>query len=101
MSAPEYHATASQLVAINDAPIPDPALSASLVELLPRLQRAQAVQEEQMRKIAELRQRSAKVLEQWFLIGIEGVNECFAEWDERTFEMDKLLSRRIAAAKEL
>ncbi|KAA8897418.1 hypothetical protein FN846DRAFT_963726 [Sphaerosporella brunnea] len=100
MSAPEYQAAASQLVAINDAPIPDPALSASLVELMPRLQRAQAVQDEYMRKIAELRLRTAKVLEHWFLVGVEGVNECFAEWDERTFEMDKVLSQRIAATND-
>ena len=99
-NATEYHTSSSQFTAIKDTPIPDPAVSASLVDLLPRLQRAEVVQDVQAKKIAELRSRSANVLEQWFLVGVEGVNECFAEWDERTFELDKLLSLRIAAARE-
>jgi hypothetical protein len=88
------------LAAINDTPIPSPGLSAGLVELLPRIQRAEVLQAAQERKIAELRARSAKVLEAWFLCGVQGVNECFAEWDERTFECEKVVTRRLAMEKE-
>jgi len=76
-NATEYHMSSSQFTAIKDTPIPDPVVSVSLVDLLPRLQRAEVVQDVQAKKIAELRSRSANVLEQWFLVGVEGVNECF------------------------
>jgi hypothetical protein len=94
-AAPEYHAASSQLTSIMDSPIPDPAVSADLVMLLPRIHRVEVVQETQAKKIAMLRRRSAALLEQWFLVGIQGVNECFAEWDERTFAVDKVLSKEL------
>ncbi|KAF8543195.1 hypothetical protein BDD12DRAFT_874818 [Trichophaea hybrida] len=99
-AASEFHSTASQLAAINDTPIPPPGVSAGLVELLPRIQRAEVVQAAQEKKVAELRARTAKVLEGWFLCGVQGVNECFAEWDERTFVCEKVVGRRLVAEKE-
>jgi len=94
-AASEYHAASSQLTSIMDSPVPEPAASADLVLLLPRLRRVEVLQEAQARKIALLRKRSAAISEQWFLVGIQGVNECFAEWDERTFTLDKNISRRL------
>ncbi|RPB05214.1 hypothetical protein L873DRAFT_1825368 [Choiromyces venosus 120613-1] len=99
-AAPSIHATSSQLTSIRDTPIPDPNVSADLIALMPRVNRAEVVQQTQAREIAELRRRSAALLERWYLLGIEGVNECFAEWDERTLEVDKLLSRKLRAAEE-
>jgi hypothetical protein len=99
-AAPFIHATSSQLTSIRDTPIPDPNVSADLIALVPRINRAEMVQQTQAREIAELRRRSAALLERWYLLGIEGVNECFAEWDERTLEVDKLLSRKLKMADE-
>ena len=48
----------------------------------------------------ELRKRTAGVLEKWYLVGVEGVNECFAEWDERTLEVDRWLGRKSREAGE-
>ncbi|KAL7267565.1 hypothetical protein RUND412_009844 [Rhizina undulata] len=98
--APSYHHTASQLTSIRDTPIPDPTISTMLISLLPQIHRLEVVQETQSREIAELRKRSARLLERWYLVGIEGINECFAEWDERTLEVDKVLSRRLRARRE-
>lgn len=78
-----------------DTPVPEPASSAALIELLPRIQQAEVVQDAQAKRIAELRRRSLAVMERWYLVGVEGANSCFAEWDERTFWVDKQLSRRL------
>ncbi|CUS07379.1 unnamed protein product [Tuber aestivum] len=99
-AAPSIHATSSQLTSIRDTPIPDPNVSADLIALLPRINRTEIMQQTQAREIAELRRRSAALLERWYLLGVEGVNECFAEWDERTLEVDKLLSRKLRMAEE-
>ncbi|PWW74105.1 hypothetical protein C7212DRAFT_346758 [Tuber magnatum] len=99
-AAPSIHTTSSQLTSIRDTPIPDPNVSADLIALIPRINRAEVVQQTQAREIAELRRRSAALLERRYLLGIEGVNECFSEWDERTLEIDKLLSRKLRMAEE-
>lgn len=82
-----------------DTPTPNPSISTDLIALVPRINGVQVVQQAQAKEIAELRKRSATLLEMWYLLGIEGVNECFAEWDERTLAVDKLLSRKIKAAE--
>lgn len=48
-----------------------------------------------------MRRRSLRVLERWYLVGIEGVNECFAEWDERTLEADRVVTRRLRMQEEV
>lgn len=75
--------------------IPNPSVSAELISLVPRINRAEVIQQAQARETADLRKRSAALLERWYLLGIESVNECFAEWDERALEVDKILSRKI------
>lgn len=83
-----------------DTPIPNPSASVDLVSLVPRISRAEVVQQTQATEIADLRKRSAALLERWYLLGIESVNDCFAEWDERTLEVDKLLSRKINSMED-
>ncbi|KAI0476196.1 hypothetical protein GGR56DRAFT_674683 [Xylariaceae sp. FL0804] len=64
-SAPSYPATASALTAISDTPIPDPAQSASLVGLLPRMRGIEATQLAQAAEVAELRSRTEAVIHHW------------------------------------
>ena len=33
-------------------------------------------------------------MEGWWTVGVLGVNECFAEWDERVFEVERGVRRR-------
>lgn len=78
-----------------DTPVPDPSVSADLISLIPRINTAEVTQQAQAAEIADLRKRSAALLERWYLLGVAGVNECFAEWDERTLGIDKILSRKV------
>lgn len=79
-----------------DTPLPDTAVLTALIELFPRIHRAGVVQEVQAERLGQLRSRSVAVLERWYLVGIEGVNECFVEWDERAFLVDKAIHQRLS-----
>ncbi|KAI5791816.1 hypothetical protein EDC01DRAFT_656011 [Geopyxis carbonaria] len=99
-NAPDFHSASSQLTAILDTHVPDTTISAGLISLLPRIQKAEVVQHLQAAKIAQLRMRTALILEQWFLIGIEGVNDCLAEWDGLTFTMNKNMTQILRRADQ-
>ncbi|EGC47280.1 nuclear distribution protein RO10 [Histoplasma capsulatum var. duboisii H88] len=73
--ASAFPETASRLTSLKDLPIPPASLSASLIELQPRLDRLVAVQEQQAAEIAELRTRSALVAKRWVEVGVLGGGE--------------------------
>ena len=83
-----------------DSPIPNPRTSTELIGLIPRINRVELLQEAQRAEAAALRKRTLDVLQRWYLVGIEGVNECFAEWDERTAGLDRALWRTQKALQE-
>ncbi|KAI6088530.1 hypothetical protein F4821DRAFT_233968 [Hypoxylon rubiginosum] len=98
-AASSYPATASALTAISDTPVPDPAHTASLASLLPRMKGIEATQMAQAAEIAELRARSEAVVRHWyerdvmgysgFVAGVEGR----VEMAERTVrQLEKLRS---------
>ena len=64
-SASSYPAAASALAAVRDIPVPDPALSASLTALVPRMKGVEALQAAQRAEVAELRARSEEVVRRW------------------------------------
>ncbi|KAF8463823.1 hypothetical protein BDZ91DRAFT_776877 [Kalaharituber pfeilii] len=99
-TASSFQSFSSQLNAIMDSPIPNPSTSTELISLIPRINKTELLQESQMKEIAALRKRTAQVLERWYLVGVEGINECFAEWDERTLEVEKSLTRILNTAQE-
>ena len=43
--------------------------------------------------MAELRSRSARVIERWYELGVLGESECWAEWEGRVGEMEKGVRR--------
>ncbi|KAF8429163.1 hypothetical protein EV426DRAFT_635432 [Tirmania nivea] len=88
-----YQTFSSQLNSIMDSPIPNPNTSIELISLIPRVNKVGLLQEAQMKEISELRKRSARVLERWYLVGLEGGNECAAEWEERTGVVERGLGR--------
>ncbi|KXL43446.1 MAG: hypothetical protein FE78DRAFT_152297 [Acidomyces sp. 'richmondensis'] len=63
--------------------IPDPAGLASLLALAPRIQAAGERETRLRREAAELRARSAKLVEDWVEEGILGMGERWAAWEER------------------
>ncbi|KAF8457495.1 hypothetical protein BGX38DRAFT_1265786 [Terfezia claveryi] len=88
-----YQSFSSQLNSIMDSPIPNPNTSIELISLIPRINKVELLQEAQIKEISELRKRSARVLERWYLVGVEGGNECAAEWEERTGVVERGLGR--------
>lgn len=76
-----------------DSPIPNPNTSIELISLIPRINKVELLQEAQIKEISELRKRSARLLERWYLVGVEGGNECAAEWEERTGVVERVVGR--------
>ncbi|KAF9893950.1 hypothetical protein FE257_008921 [Aspergillus nanangensis] len=63
--ASAFPETASRLTSLNDLPIPDAQTSAALIELQPRMDQLAQMQDGQTKEIADLRIRTARVLQRW------------------------------------
>lgn len=53
--------------------------------------------------MAELRTRSARVIQRWYEVGVLGGSECWSEWEGRVVEVEKRVRReegRMAKAVE-
>lgn len=53
--------------------------------------------------MAELRTRSARVIQRWYEVGVLGESECWSEWEGRVVEVEKRVRReegRMAKAVE-
>jgi hypothetical protein len=92
-----FPTTASRLTALQDLPIPSAELSASLIALHPRLAKAELVQKAQAQEMADLRLRTAAVMQRWYEIGILGQGECWSEWEGRLMEVEKTTRREESA----
>ena len=92
--ATAFPETASRLTSLQDLPVPAASLSASLIELQPRLERIAKVQAEQAREITELRSRSAVLAERWMAVGIVAGGEVWGEWEGRVEDVEREIRRR-------
>ncbi|KAL4764642.1 putative nuclear distribution protein RO10 [Aspergillus foveolatus] len=90
--------TASRLTSLTDTPIPDTSLSASLIALQPRMNQLAAKQDEQSREIAELRVRTAKVLQRYYEVSLLGGGEVWGEWEGRMERVEREV-RRVEVAR--
>ena len=52
------------------------------------------MQRQHQNEVAELRRRSAKVIERWYELGVLGVGECWAEWESRVEGVERQVRRR-------
>lgn len=95
--ASAFPETSSRLTSLNDLPIPDARMSASLIELQPRLDQLAQMQDEQTRAISELRVRTARVLQRWYEVGLVGDGECWAEWEGRLEDVEREVRREEVA----
>ncbi|KAL8653872.1 MAG: hypothetical protein Q9210_001846 [Variospora velana] len=91
--APLYPLTASRLTSIRDTSIPSSSLSASLIALRPRLAQLARLQGRQAQEMADLRARSAKVVQRWYELGVLAQGERWAEWEGRMEECEKSVRR--------
>ncbi|KAK4544664.1 hypothetical protein LTR36_003913 [Oleoguttula mirabilis] len=94
-----YTAVSAHLTQLHDTHLPDPTEVIKLVDLHPRIGKAQAKQTQQAREFAELRGRSARVVEQWYRVGVLEMGDQWAEWEERVREAEILVRRREAARR--
>ena len=91
--ASSFPETASRLSSLKDLAIPPAEASAKLVELQPRLERVKEVQDRQLRQVAELRERSARIVERWVSEGVVGSGEAWAEIEARVRDVEQGVRR--------
>lgn len=94
-----YQSISAQLPQLQDTPIPDTASATKLLELQPRVDRARERQLAQATELAELRTRSAIVVEKWYEGGVLGMGERWTDWEERLREVEILVRRREAVKR--
>ena len=70
-------------------PIPSAESSASLIALYPRIARLELLQDSQAKEMADLRLRSASVMQRWYELGVLGGGDCWAEWEGRVAKVEK------------
>ncbi|KAI1496250.1 hypothetical protein F5X99DRAFT_414299 [Biscogniauxia marginata] len=98
-AASSYPATASALTAISDTPVPDPAQSAALAALLPKMKGVEATQLAQAAEIARLRARSEVVVRQWYERDVMGYSNFVAGVESR-IEMAERAARRVQKSRD-
>ncbi|KAJ1335790.1 Dynactin subunit p22 [Microdochium nivale] len=100
-SASSYPATASALTAIDDTPIPDPALSATLAALAPRMRAVETTQLAQAAEISRLRARSEVVIRQWYERDVMGYSGFVARVEDRIELVERDIRRAERAQDEV
>ena len=80
-------------------PVPPADLSAQLIELVPRIAQLEAVQAVQDAEIAELRARSAAVIQQWYTNDILRVGDAWADLEGRVEQGEQKVRRATIAKK--
>lgn len=94
--APLYHSSAARLTSLNDVPVPETSLSASLISNQPRIAAASATAERQDRELAALRTASAQLVSRWHSLGVVGMGECWAEWENRLTIAERAIRQESA-----
>ncbi|MCJ1239358.1 hypothetical protein MMC14_007352 [Varicellaria rhodocarpa] len=84
-------------MSIKDLPVPVAEMSAYLISLHPRLARIQVLQNSQAKEIADLRLRTASVLQRWYEIAVLSGGECWIEWEDRIAGVEKVVRIEEAA----
>ncbi|KAM0277781.1 hypothetical protein ACHAQH_005574 [Verticillium albo-atrum] len=94
-AAASFPATASSLTSVSDCPIPDPAQSASLAALVPRMRGIEATQLAQEAEMAELRARSEAVISGWYEDGILSASRFVADVESRVEKVERRVRRAV------
>ncbi|KAI1922767.1 hypothetical protein LOZ58_001996 [Ophidiomyces ophidiicola] len=97
--AAAFPETASRLSSLQDLPVPPASASTGLIELRPRINRLLKEQEVQADEVAELRVRSALLMQRWIEVGIVGGGELWGEWEDRVTRAERAV-RRLERQRE-
>lgn len=62
--------------------------------LHPRMARLDLLQQSQAKEMAELRSRSASVIQRWYELGVLGGGACWTEWEGRVAQVEKAVRRK-------
>ncbi|KAI0847670.1 hypothetical protein F5Y00DRAFT_240783 [Daldinia vernicosa] len=100
-AASSFPATASALTAISDTPIPDPAHTATLAALLPKMKGIEATQIAQAAEIAELRARSEVVVRRWYEHNVMSYSNFVAGVESRVENAERIVRRVERARNEV
>ena len=92
-NAPLYASSSSQLQSLKDLTPPPVSASTALIAIQPELALLELEQDGQALEIAQLRERSAMLLQRWYEIGVLGWGECWQEWDERLARIEQRIRR--------
>lgn len=66
-----------------------------------RLAEVELQQELQARELAELRSRTAAVIQRWYELGVLGGGECWTEWEDRVEMVEKKIRQQeVIQARE-
>ena len=98
-SASSCQLTVSRLISILDVPVPEAEASTNLIDLQPRIAHLELLQAEHEKELAELKGRSAAILQRWYAIDILGVGDCWAEVEGRVTAVEQTI-RRADLARE-
>lgn len=95
-----YKDSSSQLQTLSDvSAIPDSSAFTKLIALEPEIEKIESRQAEQARAFAELRARSAHIVEQWYESGVLEMGERWADWEERLRDCEIVIRRQEAVKK--
>lgn len=91
----------SRLTSIKDIPIPSAESSACLIALYPRIARLELLQDSHAKEVADLRLRSASVMQRWYEFGVLGGGDCWTEWEGRVANVERRVRQEeVLRAKE-
>lgn len=95
-----FTTTSAHLQTLQTLRIPSANLSANLINATPRLQKLKERQIKLDQEIAQLKSRSADVVEWWMQTGVLGMGELWDDWEDRVTVCERALRREERRRKE-
>ncbi|EMR08180.1 hypothetical protein PNEG_03352 [Pneumocystis murina B123] len=95
-----YNNVLSQMLSIKELSIPDSNIYSQAASKIPQFHILLMTIKSFEIQLNHLSKRIAKILELWYEIGINAVNDCFLEWDERINNINLRLKKQMSSIYE-